>query len=65
MIELMTTPRQKAAVHFCEEWLDVPFEGDINNYTEVSEYLSEYLQEAKNLCEEITCEYEAYLQDLD
>lgn len=61
----MTTSRQKAAVHFCEEWLHVTFEGNINDFYEVSDFLSEYLDEAKNLYEEIVCEYEAYLQDLD
>lgn len=61
----MTTSRQKAAVHFCEQWLYVTFEGNINNYHEVSNFLSEYLDEAKNLFEEIRCEYEAYLSDLD
>ena len=61
----MTTNRQKAAVHFCEQWLNVTFEGDIENRYEVSAFLSEYLQEAKNLYEEIACEYEAYLWDLD
>lgn len=61
----MTTDRQKAAVHFCEQWLNITFEGDIENRYEVSAFLGEYLQEAKNLYEEIACEYEAYLWDLD
>lgn len=59
----MTTDKQKAAVHFCEQWLNIDFNGDINNFEQVSEFLSEYLQEAKNLYEEISCEYEAYLWD--
>lgn len=57
----MTTNKQKAAVHFCEEWLNVTFEGDIENRYQVSIFLGEYLQEAKNLYDEISCEYEAYL----
>ena len=60
----MTTSRQKAAVHFCEQWLKVTFEGDINNFNEVSNFLSEYLEEAKMLALEITCEYEAYIEEL-
>lgn len=60
----MTTPRQKAAVHFCEQWLNVTFEGDINNFNEVSEFLSEYLEDAKITATEISCEYEAYLWNL-
>lgn len=61
----MTTKRQKDAVHFCEEWLKVPFEGDINNFNQVSDYLSEYLEEAKQFATEISCEYQAYIDDLD
>ena len=57
----MTTNRQKAAVHFCEQWLDVTFNGDINNFRQVSNFLSTYLKEAKSLYNEIACEYEAYL----
>lgn len=59
------TERQKSAVHFCEEWLHISFEGDINDRTQVSNFLAEYLDDAKNLYEEIRCEYEAYLMDLD
>ena len=60
----MTTDRQKAAIHFCEQWLNITFEGNINNRFEVSIFLREYLQEAKNLYDEIRCDYEAYLWDL-
>jgi len=59
------TNRQKAAVHFCEEWLNISFEGDIEDRQQVSIFLSEYLNDAKNLYEEIACEYEAYLWELD
>ena len=60
----MTTNKQKAAVHYCEQWLNITFDGDINNYQEVSEFLSEYLAEAKMTCLELTCEYESYIYDL-
>lgn len=60
----MTTNRQKAAVHFCEQWLHVTFEGDINDFQQVSHFLSIYLDEAKNLYNEVRCEYESYLWDL-
>lgn len=56
-----STERQIAAVHFCESWLNVEFTGDITNFYEVSEFLSEYLEEAKMLYTEIKSEYEAYL----
>lgn len=61
----MTTNRQKAAVHFCEQWLHITFEDDIENRSQVSAFLSKYLQEAKNLYDEVKCEYEAYLWNLD
>ena len=61
----MTTDRQKAAIHFCEQWLNITFEGNINDRRQVSVFLGEYLQEAKDLYNEVRCEYEAYLWDLD
>lgn len=61
----MTTDRQKAAVHFCEQWLNITFSGNIENRYEVSIFLGEYLQEAKDLHNELRCEYEAYLWDLE
>lgn len=61
----MTTDRQKAAIHFCEQWLNITFNGNIENRYEVSAFLSEYLQEAKDLYNELRCEYEAYLWDLE
>ena len=60
-----TTKRQKAAVHFCEQWLNINFEGNIEDKYQVSIFLGEYLQDAKNLYNEVRCEYEAYLWDLD
>lgn len=60
----MTTKRQKAAVHFCEQWLKIKFTGDINNYQQVSNFLSKYLSEAKYLYLEVSCEYESYMWDL-
>ena len=61
----MTTNRQKAAVNFCEQWLNVTFEGNIEDKHQVSIFLQEYLQEANDLYNEIKCEYEAYLCDLN
>ena len=31
----MTTDKQKAAIHFCEKWSNVTFNGDINNFQQV------------------------------
>lgn len=60
----MTTNKQRAAVHFCEQWLNVTFEGNINDFQQVSYFLSTYLDEAKSLYNEVRCEYESYLWDL-
>lgn len=60
----MTTNKQKAAVHFCEQWLNITFEGDINDFQQVSHFLSLHLDEAKRLYDEAKCEYESYLWDL-
>lgn len=65
MIKSMVTDRQKNAVHFCEEWLHISFEGDIRDKNQVSEFLGEFLEEAKMAYEEVKCEFEAYLSDLD
>ena len=64
-IKSMVTDRQKNEVHFCEEWLSISFEGDINSKQDVNDFLSEYLDEAEYLYMELKCEYEAYLNDLD
>ena len=61
----MVTDKQKASVHFCEQWLNITFEGDIEDKHQVSTFLEEYLQEAKDLYNEIKYEYEAYLWSLD
>lgn len=45
----MTTKKQRDAVHFCEKWLKVPFEGDINNFNQVRNYLSNILNRQNNL----------------
>ena len=60
----MTTNKQKAAVHFCKQWLNVTYNGDINNFQQVSNFLSKYLEGAKLTYNEIACEYESYLWDL-
>lgn len=61
---MKSTERQRAAVHFCEQWLNVTFSGDINNFQQVSKFLSKHLEEAKLIYSEIACEYESYLWDL-
>lgn len=34
----MITDKQKAAVHFCEQWLNITFEGDIEDKHQVSTF---------------------------
>lgn len=54
----MTTGEQKLAVKFCEDILIVKFRGDINNFQEVSDFLSEYLEKAKTTFLDIMCSYD-------
>ena len=49
----MTTKRQKMAVSFCEEFTDGKFEGDINDFNQVSRFLSEWLDHAKCVAEDV------------
>lgn len=60
-----STPKQVAAVRFCEN-LDFPeFTGNLDNFYDCSLYLSEYLEQAKSMYQELSDEYEAYVQELD
>lgn len=63
-IKRKSTPKQKAALAFCEGILDVEYTGDREDFYEVSEYLAEYLDEAKSLYTELQCEFESYYNDL-
>lgn len=61
----MTTDKQKSDIYFCEQQLNIIFAGNIEDKDEVLLFLSEYLQEAEDLYNELKCEYESYLWDLD
>lgn len=61
----MTTKRQKEAVYFCEEWLDISFEGDINNFNQVSNFLSMYLDSAKSIFDDAVESYYSFILDKD
>ena len=56
-----STARQKGAVKFIEEWLNITFTGNINDFYEVSDFLSEYLDEAKQIYDEVYNEYTSYI----
>lgn len=56
-----STAKQQAAVRYCEEWLCIEFDGDINNFNDCSLFLSIYLEDAKQAALELSCEFEAYI----
>ena len=56
-----STERQQAAVRYCEQWLYVEFDGDINSFDDCSLFLDIYLEDAKQTERELVCEFEAYL----
>ena len=56
-----STARQKGAVKFVEEWLNITFTGNINDFYEVSDFLSEYLDKAKQMYDEAYSEYSSYV----
>ena len=60
----MTTDKQKSDVYFCEQYLNITFDGDIKDEYQVSEFLHKYFQEAIYEYEALKCEYEVYLWDL-
>lgn len=55
------TAKQQAAVKYCEKWLCIEFDGDINNFNDCSLFLSIYLEDAKQAEMELSCEFEAYI----
>lgn len=61
----MTTNKQKAAIDFCERILHITFEGNLEDFFQVSSFLSKHLDEAKSVYLEIACDYEAYMWNLD
>ena len=48
----LVTERQKRAVQFCESMLNISFNGNINDYSQVSKFLSDNLDYAKIVYEE-------------
>lgn len=58
-----STSRQISAVHFCETWLHIKFDGNIDSFDDCHKFLSQYLDDAKWTAMEISCEYEAYMFD--
>lgn len=52
-----STPRQKTAINFCEQWLDIKFCGNIEDFYDCSEFLSEYLDNAKEVASDAESSY--------
>ena len=57
-----STTKQKAAVDFIEQCLQIEFTGDIENFYEVSEFIGEYLEDAKIVFEDAK---ESYYSNFD
>ena len=60
-----STPKQRGALTFCEDVLGIQFEGNRYDFYDVSDFLSEYLEEAKQVARELTCSYSSYMWNHD
>lgn len=58
-----STKKQQAAVRYCEKWLYVEFDGNINDFNDCSSFLNMYLDDAKQAALEFTWEIEADIWD--
>lgn len=56
-VKRQVTDKQKRAVYFVETWLKVKFNGNINNFYDVSSFLFDYLDEAKSIAEDAYTSY--------
>lgn len=55
-VNTKSTAKQKSAVYFCSQMLNIPFNGNIDSSLECSHFLSEYLYIAKQIYTELKCE---------
>lgn len=62
-IDRKSTERQRRAVSFVEEWCNISFEGNIDNFYEVSDFLADYLDTAKEIAEDTTSAYWSTIND--
>ena len=62
-IDRKSTERQRRAVSFVEEWCNISFEGNIDNFYEVSDFLADYLDTAKEIAEDATSAYLSTMSD--
>ena len=52
-----STERQKAAVEFIEMWCGVEFQGNIDDFYEVSDFIADYLVVAKEIADDARASY--------
>ena len=62
-IDRKSTERQRRAVSFVEEWCNISFEGNIDDFYEVSDFLADYLDTAKEIAEDATSAYWSTMSD--
>lgn len=62
-INRKSTERQRRAVSFVEEWCNISFEGNIDDFYEVSDFLADYLDTAKEIAEDATSAYWSTISD--
>lgn len=56
-IDRKSTERQRKAVSFVEEWCNISFEGNIYDFYEVSDFLADYLDTAKEIAQSASKSY--------
>ena len=61
----MTTEKQRRAVAFCERWLNIKFNENVNDFEKVSRFLSINLDYAKAIYIDAYCSYQGFMNDLD
>lgn len=62
-IDRKSTEKQRRAVSFVEEWCNISFEGNIDDFYEVSDFLADYLDTAKEIAEDATSAYWSTISD--
>ena len=61
----LSTERQKSAVAFCEKILHIEYKGNINDFYGVHAFLSENLDQAKNLYDDMVSDYLSFAEYAD
>lgn len=58
--DYISTPKQRSAVKWVEMILNIPFEGKLTSGADCTDYLSDYLEDAKQFFKEIKDEYDSF-----